>query len=300
MADAASDGAASRGGLRRPCIKCGYELAGLADDAKCPECGAAVSQSVAGDLCLAPMATIRSMATGARLVSLACILTPIGLIGLLVDSIVSGGRSEEFYALFGIGFTLLVGNLWIVGWWKLTPRSPEAPNVKLRGRAGAVIRALLILAIVSEIDAVVAAVAAVIRRGWPPPSTNAGLAALIVVGVACGAVVLLVTLATIALGFTHTRRIALLIPDLRLARSARRLFWIGAGLLLVEAGILVILGLIAEGHLQSIEFMRPYLAIGGMLILVYLVVAFILMVLRLARGLRRLAGAEGQIVPQTA
>jgi hypothetical protein len=61
---------ADESGSTTPCLRCGYNLRGLRDDGRCPECGLAVARSaVSGDdLGHAPPGWLASLAWGARIV----------------------------------------------------------------------------------------------------------------------------------------------------------------------------------------------------------------------------------------
>jgi hypothetical protein len=110
------------------CVRCGYDLRGIADDHPCSECGLLAERSRNRSEYLAdvPPWLIRRLAIGARLL----LWSVLCLIGWMILSTV--GR-ELIYAAFAgrtyhlrlAGYDLAVA-LWILGSWLLTTRGSPA------------------------------------------------------------------------------------------------------------------------------------------------------------------------------
>jgi hypothetical protein len=114
--------------LAIPCSRCGYALAGLKTDGKCPECGSPTTLSVLGDRlehalphyvrCLQIGAAIAAIAVAAQLVC-----TLITIMPLLVCAIVGNGPPPTwlqglamftFFILPGLCAGVALGGWWLV------------------------------------------------------------------------------------------------------------------------------------------------------------------------------------------
>jgi len=112
-----------------PCVGCGYELVGLAEDALCPECGLSIGRSISGDHLLASSKEHRQkLARGVRLAMLGAwagwvSLTLLSLYALVAhsgDPVATGAMAVPVAIAMAITF-LASG----VGWRVLTTADPD-------------------------------------------------------------------------------------------------------------------------------------------------------------------------------
>ena len=199
------------------CLSCGYNLRGLSPDGRCPECGTAVGRSVCGNfLCYCEPAWVESLARG-----------PGWVAASIPISILVGVAGHAFAASSGPTVPRMVslagGLVSLVGYWKLTAPDPSElePNTTVRQVA---------------------------RWG---KMTEFGLSLLIFGGMSLGwlgtgfvnlpeSVVSFVAMVAIVAMFVHAGRLAIRIPDERLAQESRTVMWwliIAQALGFVPAGV---------------------------------------------------------------
>lgn len=106
-----------------PCRTCDYNLRGLPQDDRCPECGTTVDRSIHSDrLCLTDPAWVNHLAAGALLMIIAVLGVTVVVVFVVVPAFYGPFQSFPRLALatFGIGFAA-VG---LVGCWKLAMPDP--------------------------------------------------------------------------------------------------------------------------------------------------------------------------------
>lgn len=137
------------------CIRCGYDLSGLADEGNCPECGLPIARSAGSDLLRhADESYVARLTLGARitesslvLVLMLVIAVAIG-IGVGPDGVVQGVLSA---ALRAIPFLLAAATL--AGWWLLSTPDPAWAADDPSRRVQRSLRMNLILLVVVAIAA---------------------------------------------------------------------------------------------------------------------------------------------------
>ena len=125
-----------------PCCHCGYNLRGLEVGGNCPECGAGVGPSIAGDLRDSSPQWLRSLARGARLIVGGLVLVFVmTLLPIFVIWAGWGMWTWMYYA--GIAGRVAM----IAGGWLLTEPDPSGVGEERYGRAREFIRVSLALSI---------------------------------------------------------------------------------------------------------------------------------------------------------
>ena len=200
------------------CVRCGYNLKTLRADGKCPECGVPVADSLMGDrLEYSDPVWLAEITAGVRIVH----RTICGLVGYLIISIVweialplgSGMPTNALAAMTG---AICLG----VGLWRFTAAEPRAAGTGPLMPTRVVARTCLLLTAVSIPGGIAI-------HGYSAVFAEALLAAGFLTAVCCA----------IALSVL-VRRLALRIPDQKMAATAR--LNIVGGVLAVLVGSVVL------------------------------------------------------------
>ncbi|HTW95876.1 MAG TPA: hypothetical protein VMD30_13820 [Tepidisphaeraceae bacterium] len=209
-----------------PCRKCQYNLRSLSTDSRCPECGTPVGFSVRGDL-------IRysdpDWVDRIRL-GLQCL---VGVLAL-IDMTLIGGillRIMEINPPMALGYLVLlgIGALLVAGPWFLTTPDPSGLGEDRYGRSRKFIRFCLITA-----------VAGIGLMAW---GHHAGWAAEPFIQLLAGAAELIGLAGNCAMA-NYVSKLALRIPDFKLASNARGIMW-GLG---CSTGLLVAFFVVGVVH----------------------------------------------------
>jgi hypothetical protein len=207
------------------CRKCGYNLHSLLLSAQCPECGTAVGRSLQGDfLRFADPQWVEMLASGMTWILIATAAGTLGILASLVAASISatGYQSTWFFVA-----SCCIEVIGFIGYWKLSTSDPGKPE------DGAKLTARKLVRITQPISLVRTVLARLFRQSPLVLSALVGA-----VGTAMGIV------ETVA-AFTYVRRLALRIPDVKLARQCRIIMWgtvLSLGLMRISTVVPKLLG----------------------------------------------------------
>lgn len=268
-----------------PCRKCSYNLRGLTLEGRCPECGAAVGLSVAGDLLrFSNPQWVRTLQRGVRLIiwGVAVIVIGIGLAGVLAATV------TPTIGLVALVAPLIGYLLSLVGTWWLTEPDPSGLGEDQYGTSRRLIRITLLMSVADALLAVVQGTVTI-----PPVVAMALLFLSVVFGIA--------SIVNSVAQLQYLKKLALRIPDLALAGRAHFLMYA----LSIGLGLFVILGLfvdIAErfGGVPAPPGTAAVIALGcGTGIIGLATLVFAVMFLFLLARMGRRFGEEAQLAEAT-
>jgi hypothetical protein len=217
------------------CLKCGYTLAGLPTDGRCPECSAPVAESIRGPLLVySSREYVASLHKGVFLI-LAAI---IGQILLLIAAIAIGFASAAttggkgggggdavgiVLALVGVGLAIAS----LVGWWLFSAPDPALSIGETGASARRVVRGALIAQLAFTL----------LELGFdfaPPTGGAVGVAMFV------GVLSLLVTAVKFFASMRYLKWLAPRLPDEKVAKKSQTYMWLLP--LLTTVGV-ILLGL---------------------------------------------------------
>lgn len=201
------------------CRSCGYNLRGLSDSGRCPECEAPVDRSTHGDLLhYSDPRWLRTVARGFRILNLSIALGLIALITIVILGRLAGMRWVTPASI------LIVGAIMVVGTWLATEREPAAADREFVLSSRRLVRGLVLAAILLQTGGTAVAF-------WSRSSSaSLRLAALVMIigGLICG--------------FRYAASLGRRIPDPLLVAQTRGIMWgliISYGMSLLIAALAV-------------------------------------------------------------
>ena len=219
-----------------PCLACGYNLRGLGSHGRCPECGTAIGRSLHGNfLRFARPDYVRKLARGVTLILWGLL---VALVATVLNVLVAfAGVSPAFLHLIG----LLGGLVGLIGAWLATTPDPSRIDEAWQFGARKLIRITVAIGLGNSLlNTVMAA--------------GAGASVTFARAEAAVRVLLLLFLVAQFVGwcaqFVYFRRLALRIPNLKLAGSTRTVMWgtiISLALFLLSTGMVVLLAMAGAG-----------------------------------------------------
>lgn len=185
------------------CRKCGYNLRGLSPDGRCPECGVAVGRSLQGDyLRFAEPQWVRTLASGMRWIVAAI------AIGIIVGGIAGGltaglGLNQLWLESVQLGVSLIG----FIGYWKVTTPDPAGFEDESHMTPRKMVRVTQVTGLL------IGAASMSVQESWEVLTLIVSLSAVVV------SVVGTITI------FIYARKLALRIPDHKMAKHCRIVMW---------------------------------------------------------------------------
>lgn len=129
-----------------PCIHCGYNLRTLAHDARCPECGAAVVDSLNGQL---SQSLIRRVRIGTALLAASLLMTFIYFLLIVSLRFAEWPSVDKSLLQLGAFLVAIEHALWCVGTFLASPLLPGRPGNHWRytARFGAIVGSMGIMVV---------------------------------------------------------------------------------------------------------------------------------------------------------
>jgi hypothetical protein len=214
------------------CRRCGYNLRGLREAGRCPECGTPIGLSTHGDLLrFADPTWVEKLAQGVRWMLWGIVVSiGVGISGVCLTGITAGGPAiQEVLGLLGS----LVA---VYGAWLLTAPDPSRIGEDRYVTARKVVRFGLIIGLLNQ--------GIMIGIEASPTVSKYVAIFLVIPAILCGLVGVVAEFAK----FLYMEKLAGRIPDPKLAGFARFLRWaysIGLGALVLFGGLMVI-GLVSS------------------------------------------------------
>jgi len=249
-----------------PCRKCGYNLRGLSENTRCPECGVPVGLSLWGDLLrFADPDWVRRVARG---LTIMLWMIPLGILAGLVAAVLS-----VWSPVFINVVMLAAGIISFYGAWLMTEPDPSRVGEDANITARKVVRFSLVVGLLSQPVQMVQELAI---------ASELVLLALGALAIAAALIGLVGEFAK----FIYYERLARRIPDDKLASRARFLRWgwtVGLLFMTAVSGAVALLTAPGNPNLAGAAVgMVCVLLLGGLALVV-----FGLMTIRLMLRLRK-------------
>lgn len=237
--EAAGGGARVEGEVR--CLNCGYDLRGLAREGACPECGAAVADSLRGNLLrYASAEYLKTLHTGVFLVQASIIVQIVGTLGMVVVVAATVGAGAMVATLAEHAITLLLSAaalMSVAGWWMFSSPNPAETGEDRGVTARQVVRATVVI---SALGTIANQVAGVVYVPAPGAVGAGGAMPSDLVGMAIAATGVISTIAWAVWFFAamrYLRWLAPRLPDVRVYERAKLMMWLGPVLVIFGCGI---------------------------------------------------------------
>ncbi len=155
-----------------PCLNCGYNLRGLQEDGRCPECGTQVERSLKGNLLIySSLEHLANLHTGVFLILAGIILQMLNVVGSIIAKVVLGvlssgagisGNVEVASTIIKLGISCML----LCGWWLFSSPDPAILGTNTGSKARQAVRVTV------AISAVLMAVNAILEYAVPALPSN--------------------------------------------------------------------------------------------------------------------------------
>jgi hypothetical protein len=230
------------------CRKCAYNVRGLHQNNKCPECGTPVGLSIRGNLlCYSDPAWVDKLSRGVELILWGLLAALVGSVAGAVVVMALGRRAQILAQIIGVGASV-VG---FIGAWLLTSPDPGTEEPSQMVNARKIVRFALVFAMAENL----LSIASTGEHVHPMISAIFGIGLLIAA--------LIGVVGEIARLY-YLEKLALRIPDQALAKRAHIVRW-GYGISLGIAGVFgAVMGLVTLTLKQSPQVSwMPVMMVGG-------------------------------------
>ena len=232
------------------CRRCGYNLRGLNEHGRCPECGTPVGLSTYGDLLrYADPDWVEKLAQGMSIILCGIVL---GFVGGCLGGLAGTGAGTVFQRLIATGAQLVA----VIGAWILTTPDPSGIGEDRYGNARRVVRFGFIFGVCGQL-------LWVMQGLWVVQGTisRTAMVQLVILATIFG---LIAAVGTYAL-YLYIEKLAERVPDRKLAIRAKFIRW---GYSMAIGGIAVIGGIAALWYLGSPPAAGVASGSGGMVVMV--------------------------------
>lgn len=249
-----------------PCISCGYNLRGLSELGRCPECGALIARSLLGNLLkFSNPDYVESLRRGTVMVKWTILaLVIVGVFSILVG--ISGGRAlvavarpttavrVAFWATGTLALLSTAANVaFYAGWWLLSAPDPAFVGQETGATSRRVLR------ISAAAAALTSALAAIFQISVGTPAITGAGPTWVVIGMMAASLAALAAWAVLFFAsMKYVRWLAPRLPDPWVDQRAKLLMWLGPLLYIFGCGIGGIVALVLYWNL--IERTRSHLA----------------------------------------
>jgi hypothetical protein len=221
------------------CIACGYNLRGLSPDSICPECATPIGRSIKGDLLrFCPPDWVETLASGMNWIVAGLIISFFG--GTLVAGVMAVRTGNQVLASVLVQALGIIG---LTGYWKVTTPDPATEEDGITAR-----RLVRFTAVFGYALALAEHLA---PAGVPSESFALG------VGLIGGTNGLVKVFAV----FIYARRLALRIPDPKLAKETRIVMWGWVAILLMTS-VAAAAAVLSAGNLRADALANLFTVLG--------------------------------------
>jgi hypothetical protein len=259
-----------------PCRGCSYNVRGLSQDGKCPECGTPVGLSIRGNLlCYSDPAWVEKLLKGIDLI-LWGLLASVVASGLGVGIVFAmGPRGTPFFQ----GITILASAVGVIGAWLLTSPDPGTEEQSQVVTARKIVRFALLFGVAESILTMWS------EREHAHPFVGA------LIGVALILAAMVTVVGEVARLY-YLKKLAMRIPDTALAKRANMLCW-GYGISLAVVGIfsgaMVLVSMVMKQNMDALAGIMMgagcVISLAGITLLGFMIV-YIIMLFQFRRALK--------------
>jgi len=219
-----------------PCLNCGYNLRGLTEDGRCPECGTPVERSLHGNLLIYSAADyLRTMHLGLVVIIasvIASVAVSIVFIALTIlfgafaasqNAPASAATAVTMTEVAATLFASAIGLVTLVGWWMFSAPDPAIIGQETGSRARVIVRTTV----------AISAAATILQAVFETASASTVNPAVHVAVVGTTAASLIAGIVKFFAAMLYIRWLAPRLPSRAIDKKARQYMWLIPLLVLV-------------------------------------------------------------------